>query len=334
MKWTLFCPNCGYSIENGYRPFCPHCRTPLELEGEIPRPEHSLLGEGGTPLVKRKIENAVVAFKLEYLNPSGSFKDRGSALSLWLAKHLGYTCTVEDSSGNTGLSVAMYSTHLGLKASIVVPKAAGKGKKLLLRSLGAEVIETEDREKAAEKAIEMSERCFYVAHSYSPIFVEGMKSIALELKDYGDWNFLVPVSSGTLLLGIYYGFKELGFRPKIYAVQASEAASLRGKVRLVAEIGGKTSKLADALVLKKPPRINQMVEAVNSSNGGLVIVGDDAIREATRELLSMGFIVEPSSAAAWAAYKALKDRGINDDFVIPLTGSGLKYYEVLADLAV
>ena len=160
-----------------------------------------------------------------------------------------------------------------------------------------------------------------------------MKTIAYELKDYGDWSFIVPVSSGTLLLGLYKGFKELGLKPKIYAVQASEAASLKDRVKVLAEVGGKTSKLADALVLKKPPRIDSMVEAVASSDGGVIIVGDDAIKSATKELLSMGFIVEPSSAAAWAGLKALKVLGINDDFVMPLTGNGLKYYERLAEIA-
>ncbi len=331
-EWRLYCPHCGYSIEDNYRPFCPHCRKPLELEGELPKPKASLLGEGQTPIVEISSEGNKVAFKLEYLNPSGSFKDRGTALSLWLAKRLGYDCVVEDSSGNTGLSVAMYSAHLGLRSHIVVPKDSGKGKKMLLRSLGADILETNTRDEASEIAAKMSERCFYVAHLYSPIFIEGMKSIAIELKDYGEWNFIVPVSSGTLLLGLYRGFKELGLKPKIYAVQASEAASLRGKIKVIAEVGGKTSKLADALVLENPPRISSIVQAISSSGGGVVIVGDNAIRSATKELLLKGFIIEPSSAAAWAAYRALRAIGINDDFVIPLTGSGLKYYESLAEI--
>jgi threonine synthase len=228
----------------------------------------------------------------------------------------------------------MYATHLGLEAYIIVPKGAGRGKKLLLRSLGAHVVETETREDASKRAVEMSKSCYYVAHSYSPIFIEGMKSIAEELKDYGSWSFIVPTSSGTLLLGLYRGFRELGLRPKIYAVQAAEAASLKDRVKVLAEIGGSSSKLADALVLKDPPRVDAMAEAVNSSGGGVIIVGDDSIRSSLRELLSMGLIVEPSSAAAWAAFKALKyDLGIDEDFVVPLTGSGLKYYEVLAELA-
>jgi len=330
--WKLYCPRCGYSIENSYRPFCPNCKKPLELEGEVPKPRAPLLGEGKTPVVERSFEKSKVVLKLEYLNPSGSFKDRGSAPSVWLAKKLGYKCVVEDSSGNTGLSVAMYSAYLGLKAHIVVPKGAGKSKKILLKSLGVELIETETRDEAYKIAARMSDTCFYVAHAYSPIFIEGMKTIAYELKDYGDWSFIVPVSSGTLLLGLYKGFKELSLKPRIYAVQASEAASLRGRVKVLAEVGGKTSKLADALVLKNPPRIDSMAKAIASSGGGVIIVGDDAIKSATKELLLMGFIVEPSSAAAWAGFKVLKALGINDDFVIPLTGNGLKYYERLSEI--
>jgi threonine synthase len=332
LTWELRCPNCGFSKVNEYEPFCPRCHSPLELKGEIPKPKEPLLGEGNTPIVKVKQDSAQVIFKLEYLNPSGSFKDRGTSLSVWLAKKLNYKCVVEDSSGNTGLSVAMYSSYLGLKSYIVIPKTAGIGKKKLLKTLGANVIEAETREKASEIAEKLSTSCFYVAHSYSPIFIEGMKTIAKELKDYGDWNYIVPVSSGTLILGIYRGLRELGFRPRIYAVQAAEAASLKGHVRLIAEVGGRTSKLADALVLKKPPRLNSIIEVVNDSGGGLIVVGDEAIKSSVKELLSMGFIIEPSSATVWAAYKALRTLGMHDDFVLPLTGSGLKYYEVLAEL--
>lgn len=335
MAWRLKCRRCGFELSNEeYAPFCPQCGTPLDLTGEFPRSPR-VLGEGFTPEVIREFGSARVVFKLEYLNPSGSFKDRGSATSLWLAKNLGFDCVVEDSSGNTGLSVAMYSRALGLKSYIIVPKTAGLGKKLLLRALGANLIETGTREEALEKAISMADKCFYVAHVYSPIFVEGISSIALELSKYAEagYDFLVPTSSGTLLLGLYFGFKRLGLKPRLIAVQASEASPLASEVEVLARIGGSTSRLADALVVKHPPRLSDMVNAIKDTKGGVVVVGDKAIKNALRELLRMGFIVEPSSAVVWAAFKALNERGITRNTVMPLTGSGLKYGEVLSGVS-
>ncbi len=328
--FELYCPRCGYRLGGGYAHRCPRCGSPLELRGSLEAPR--LLGEGRTPVVELSRGGVRVAFKLEYLNPTGSFKDRGASASVYHAWRLGYDCVVEDSSGNTGLAVAAYAARLGLRARIHTYRGAGAGKKLLMRALGAEVVEWPTRGDAARAAEGESEKCYYVAHAWSPIFVEGVSSIAGELSGYRDWDFIVPVSSGTLLLGLWRGSLRAGWKPRIIAVQAAEAASLEGRVPLLARTGGPTSRLADALVLRNPPRLSDMVEAVRESGGGLVVVGDDAIREALGELLSMGFIVEPSSAAAWAAFKALHEKGEARDSVVILTGSGLKYAELLAGL--
>jgi len=83
--------------------------------------------------------------------------------------------------------------------------------------------------------------------------------------------------------------------------------------------------------VRNPPRLEEMARIVRESGGGVVKVGDEAIRVALRELLSMGFIVEPSSAVAWAAYRALEGK-IGEAIVI-LTGSGLKYYRELEEIS-
>ena len=324
----LYCPACGYELPpRSYSHRCPRCGRPLELLGGFKWPR--LLGEGGTPIVEREHHGVRVAFKLEYLNPTGSFKDRGAAASVYHAWLLGYGCVVEDSSGNAGLSVAAYAARLGLRARIHTYRGAGRGKKALIKALGAQLVEWSTRGDAARAAEAEAGECYYVAHSWSPVFIEGVSSIAGELGAYRDWDFIVPASSGTLLLGLWRGAQRRGWRPRLIAVQAAEAASLQGRVRLLARAGGPTSRLADALVLRDPPRLEEMARAVRESGGGLVVVGDEAIREALRELLSMGFIVEPTSAAAWAAFKALREKGYARDSVVVLTGSGLKYAEVL-----
>ena len=335
MSWRFYCPACGFRGEHGgYYPYCPRCGGPLELEGRSPvDPSVSVLGEGDTPVVERKVGGVRVALKLEHLNPTGSFKDRGASASLRLARLLGYECAVVDSSGNTAVSTAAYAAALGLRARVHVPGGAGGSKAALARALGAEVVVWPTRSDAAEAARREAGECFYVAHPFSPVFLEGVKTIAWELRDYDGWDFVVPASSGSLLLGLWRGMREAGFGGRLIAVQAAEAASLEGRVRLLARLGGSTSRLADALVLRDPPRLEGMAGAVRESGGGLVVVGDEAIRAALAELLSMGLIVEPSSAAAWAAFRGLTGRGLAGDAVVVLTGSGLKYAERLAEAA-
>jgi len=332
-SWRLVCPSCGFRGESeAYHPWCPKCGGPLEIEGGAPSARR-LLGEGETPLV----EGDIFIAKLEYLNPTGSFKDRGASYSLQVARSLGFECSIVDSSGNTAISVAAYSGRLGMKARVYVPRTAGQGKKAMIRALGAELIEAMDREEAAKLARRDSSQCFHVAHLTNPFFVEGMKNTGVELADAARGRpIIVPVSSGSLLLGIHRGLQEEGVKGyRIIAVQSPSAASLRGKVPLLTEVGGPGSRLLDALVVRKPPRLGEIVRAVNETGGGLVVTGDHAVAEALRELLTMGFVVEPSSASVYAALKALKLTGVirqDEEPILVLTGSGLKYSHQLEAL--
>lgn len=312
--WRLYCPRCGWRGEaEAYVHRCPRCGGPLEVEGVLPRPRSSILGEGDTPLVWDG-ENL---YKLEYLNPTGSFKDRGASLSVWLAHGLGYKCVVDDSSGNTGIAVAAYAGHLGLKARIHVYRGAAPGKVTLIRRLGAEIVVHDSREEAARGAEAEAENCYYVAHAVSPVFIEGVSSLGEELANHiSEGPVYVPVSSGSLLLGLYRGARRRGVRPRIIAVQSPEAPSLLGRTQLLARVGGGSGRLLDALVLRSPPRLDEMAEAVE----GLVIAGDEAVEEALESLYRRGFIVEPSSAVVEAAARAVGEAGL-----LVLTGSGLKY---------
>ena len=292
------------------------CGGPLEIEGSLPHPSYSL-GEGDTPLIDGSEEG--LQYKLEYLNPTGSFKDRGAALSVWLARRLGYSCVVEDSSGNTALAVTGIAGWFGLRARVHVPKTISSGKYRLLRFMGAEVVVHGTRWEAGEAAKRESGRCFYVAHSYSPVFIEGLKSLGHELAEEARGKRIVlPVSSGSLLLGVYRGLLEKGVEPDIVAVQSPEAPSLASVIKPIVWEGS-TGRLLDALVVKNPPRLHQMGEAAKQ----LVVVGDNIVKEAWRGLASRGLIVEPSSASVLAAYKLLPRR----PSILILTGSGLKYHD-------
>jgi len=353
------CTRCGYVVEaNSWLWRCPKCGGPLDIvidglrltlserrslwrfASAIPAKPLVSLGEGFTPLVEAKFLGSNVYLKLEYLNPTGSFKDRGSAVAVSKALEFGVKAVVEDSSGNTGISISAYASAAGIRARIYVPKDAPEGKKGLIRALGADLVETPTRADAYRMAVEsVRENEVYIGHLWNPWFLQGTKTLAYELLDqmgHAPDAVIVPVASGTLLLGLYIGFNELLSMglikriPRLFAVQA------QGYARLYEELHGthraEPTKIADALRVSDPPRLSQMINAVKSSNGDAVLVMDDEIVRAWRHVLRSGFIIEPSSAIVVSAFWKLIDNrqiGKDDEVVLILTGSGLKYIDII-----
>ncbi len=298
------------------------------------------LGEGLTPLIHHREEGVELYFKLEYVSPTGSFKDRGATVEVSRAKSIGVRRIVEDSSGNAGLAYSAYSAFAGIKARVYVPRDAPTAKRMLMKMCGTEVVECETREEAAQRAIsELDEGDLYIGHTWNPFFLEGTKTVAYELYEHGIIGFdsiVIPVSAGTLLLGFYKGFKDLmnmGFidrLPRLYAVQAGGVTpiyeDLRGE-----KWKGEEGTLADGLRIKDPPRRKMIVNAIKESNGSVVVVGNTEIVESMKHLYKMGLTVEPTSATAYAAYRRLRrEAGLR--VLIPLTGTGMKTLDKLIHL--
>src|ERR1700757_686020 len=194
------------------------------------------LGEGWTPLVLRDWQGAKVHFKLESQMPTGSFKDRGTAVMLNHLLEVGVGPVHEDSSGNAGASIATYAAVAGVPCCIYVPAAAPRAKLVQIAITGAVVRATpgtrEDVTKAALAAIGES---FYASHNWQPFFIEGTKTLAFELWEQFGFrvpdNILVPTGYGSNILGLERGFDELerggeiAARPRLFAVQAANCAA-------------------------------------------------------------------------------------------------------------
>jgi len=137
------------------------------------------LGEGWTPLVKFT-DN--LYFKLENLNPTGSFKDRGStalisALHRQVKKQGGYIA--EDSSGNAGASIAAYAARAELKVKIYVPENVSGQKFRQIKSYGTPVIKVAgSRSQVAHKAQQPEKGKFYIGHIFHPLFRDGIRTLA------------------------------------------------------------------------------------------------------------------------------------------------------------
>jgi threonine synthase len=285
-------------------------------------------------------ENTYV--KLESANPSGSFKDRGStvlisALHKQIEEAGGHIS--EDSSGNAGASIAAYAARAGLKARIYVPETVAGPKFSQIRFYGAQVTKVSgNRGRVAQEAQKMEKGKFYVGHILHPLFRDGIRTLAYEIFEQYGWNaperIYLPVSAGTLLLGIISGFRHLlrsgaieAF-PNLVACQTRQVSPLYSRFKdLKYDPPETVTSIADALVSVNPPLLDQMVKSLKDVKGEAVIVEEDEIMEAFLDLARKGFFVEPSSAVAYAGYKKHLGNGkvsSKNSTAIILTGHGLK----------
>lgn len=355
MDFIWYCRNCGFKADSSrYYWRCPQCRHPIDIEfayewkprgsrlkrytSMLPAKPVKTLGEGGTPLVKRKIYGVHLWLKLDYLNPTGSFKDRGACISMAYAYKLGFRKAVEDTSGNTGISVTAYALLYGIKPLIYMPKNAPEGKKLLIKSIGGEIIETRDRGEAANRVLrEIGKEVYYVAHTWSPLFIEGNTTIAYEVYEQGFRGDIVilPIGSGGLILGVYKGFlrlKELGLwdtEPLFIGVQGYSCHPVYKEIHKRSEKGD--SSLADGIMVSNPPRLNEIKEVI-TKHGHVLLVNNNDIITGLKKLYKLGFIVEPTSATVIAGLKKALEQGIidkGDRVLTVLTGSGLKMLQEL-----
>jgi threonine synthase len=346
MRYELVCTECGKVADEGS--IKCRCGAPLEtryvLENGmewrneekmsieryralLPVDSFPALHVGWTPVTRR----SNIIFKMEYLSAGGSFKDRGACIATQKAKELGAREITVDSSGNSAIAFSLFAKMIGLKAQVFVPASAPQGKKSLLRFLGADVHEIDSsREEVNRRAMEEGKA--YVGHWWNPYFIDGVKTMAFEIFEQAkDVDCVIaPVGSGTLFLGLYKGFKELVALgaleriPKLIAAQSSGYASLCSCSCYKEE-----SKLADGIAIKDPPRRRELLRALKDSNGECVVVNDREIAEALIELRDLGFIVEPTSAAPYAAFKKIEPEG---KVLIPLTGSGFKVMDELISI--
>jgi threonine synthase len=299
------------------------------------------LGAGGTPLLPAHVAGREVLVKLEYLAPTGSFKDRGTALMVNLLAHQGATRIADDSSGNAGASVAAYAARAGMVAEIYVPAYASPAKQAQIAVYGAEVHPIPGPRAAAKVAChEAAERGVVLAsHAYHPGFLVGQLSTAWELWEQldrraPDW-IVVPVGQGVHLLGLWLGFRRLRAAglvdrlPRLVAVQAKRLAPLcrafEEGLEEVPAVEAAGASVAEGLAIAEPVRGWRLLQAVRETEGTCVAVEEAAIVEAQKRLARQGFYVEPTSATAVAAMEPVAAvAGAGETMVVPLTGSGLK----------
>lgn len=325
---------------------CSSCGGPLELIAPLRYPstrssEYRSLGESETPILELNLEG-VTLLKLDSLLPTGSFKDRGSAVMVgWLADH-GASRIVIDSSGNAGASVAAYAARHGLACTVFAPATASSGKLTQIQLYGAQIVRVEGtRGECASQALRASrweDGIAYGSHAWSPAFLHGTATFAFEVVEQlgaAPDAVIVPVGAGTLLLGAARGFAAMKRAnaierlPRMIGVQSVACAPLakafeRGIVDFVPVASGDTA--AEGVKTGKPPRGREVLEVVYETGGALVAVTDEELWAALRNVGAQGVNPEPTAAVAVAGALKLRRNGELQDssVVIALTGNGLK----------
>lgn len=303
------------------------------------------LNEPSTPLVPVTIAGAPVLAKLDGLLPTGSFKDRGmSVLVSWLAER-GVTHVVEDSSGNAAASIAGYAARAGLGCTVYAPATASPGKLVQAAAFGAEVKlitgSRDDVAHAAENAA-LEPGAAYATHNWHPLFIEGVKSWAFEVWEQLGFELpdaiVAPAGSGSLILGAWHAFGQLGGRPRLYAAQAAACAPLVAALDSGAEATTpfeRKPSLAEGIMIANPVRGRAILSALRESNGGAIALAEQDITDALLAAARQGVYIEPTSATAWAATKALIEQGEIADgerVVVLCSGNGLKATQAIGEL--
>jgi threonine synthase len=311
------------------------------------------LGEGGTPLLPaarfgEKLGLANLWIKDEAQNPTQSFKARGMAVAVSMAKHLGATKLAVPSAGNAGGALAAYAARAGLEAHIFMPRDTPRANIIECREFGARItlIDGLITDCAAEiTRRKASESWFDMSTLKEPYRVEGKKTLGYELAEQLDWQLpdvvLYPTGGGTGLIGMWKAFDEmeaLGWigskRPRMYSVQAAGCAPI---VRAFDAGEDFASEFPNAHTcaagLRVPKAIGDflMLRILRESGGGAATIEDEAMIRVTREVgSSEGLFVAPEGAACFAALKSLCSAGKispEERVVIFNTGSGIKYLE-------
>jgi threonine synthase len=295
------------------------------------------MGEGSTPLVlaERLSERvgAEVWLKLEGLNPTGSFKDRGMTCAVSAAVREGAEAVICASTGNTAASAAAYAGRAGLRCAVIVPEgkiAAGKLAQALMH--GARVVALRGNfDEALRLVRQLVERHpIALVNSVNEFRVAGQKTAAFELlEDVPELDALcIPVGNAGNVTAYWRGFVEAGAAPRLFGYQAEGAAPLVHGAPVE-----RPETVASAIRIGNPARWEEAMDAFTGSRGMVRAVSDDEILAAYRLLAaSEGVFCEPASAASVAG---LLKYGADDAqrLACVLTGHGLKDPQTALDQA-
>ncbi len=322
-------------------------RALLPLTPDSPVPP---LRVGDTPLYETRRLAAALGVTRAWVkddgqNPTGSLKDRASALVVARALEQGIQVVSTASTGNAAAALAGVAASVGLQTIIFVPATAPEAKIAQLLVYGATVLLIEDTYDVAFDlcyALCQEEGWYCRNTGINPYTVEGKKTVAYEIAEQLEWHLpdvvVVSVGDGNIIAGVYKGFydlHQLGWItriPRLIGVQAAGSAALvdawqRG-LRPEEMQPAEAETLADSISAGLPRDRAKALQAVRQSGGAFVAVSDDEIVRAIPQLARLsGVFAEPAAAAVFAgAQRAVQSMmiDIHESVLLLATGNGLK----------
>jgi threonine synthase len=305
--------------------------------------DETSLAEGFTPLLR---VGPGVHIKDESRNPTGSFKARGMAVAVSMARHLGASSLSAPSAGNAAGALAAYGARAGLPVTVAMPEDTPRPFVEECRLYGADVRLVPGTIADAGKHLREQgpADAYDVSTLREPYRIEGKKTMAYEMVEQLAGRLpdvvLYPTGGGTGLVGMWKAFDEMealgwippGKRPRLVSVQAAGCAPV---VRAFDQGADRTEPWTDphtrAYGLRVPSPLGGFLclRALRATGGTAVAVTEEALEGATRDLAARsGIDVCPEGGAAWAALEELRARGAvrdGDEVVVFNTGTGLKY---------
>jgi threonine synthase len=315
------------------------------------------LGEGMTPLIKadrlgERLGMEKLFIKDESLNPTASFKARGMAVAVSMAKELGARKLAVPSAGNAAGALAAYAAKAGLPAFIFMPRDTPRANIIECEQTGANVtlidgLITDCGRIVGER--KEAEGWFDVSTLKEPYRIEGKKTMGYEIAEQLRWELpeviFYPTGGGTGLIGMWKAFDEMermgwigSRRPRMISVQAEGCAPIVRAFQAGATTG---ADIADAHTVASGLRVPRavgdfiMLDILRKSRGNAVQVSDDELIRAVKEIGSVeGIFAAPEGAACLPALKTLLASGDVDPgerVVLFNTGSGLKYLDAFEE---
>ena len=379
---SLVCTNCGQEYEpEPERYLCPDCgdeglldvkydyeaikkdwsKADLSQDQKLniwrylpllpvkPETERPPLRVGWTPLYQNKdladelgLDNVYI--KDDGLNPTGSLKDRASAMAVVKGREAGAKTVACSSTGNAASSLAgnVASMEGDMRAVIFVPERAPGGKVTQLLIYGSHVVSVQG---SYEEAFYLSDEAIKKWGWYNrnaainPYLVEGKKTVSIELAEQLNWEMpdwlVFSVGDGCTIAGAWkglYDLKQIGFIdkiPRLLGVQAEGCAPITKSFRTgdPLEVTSEDT-LADSIAVGKPRNYRKAINGVKNSNGRMVNVADEEILEMMRVLgRNTGIFGEPAGVTGLAGLRKMVDQGVikpDEKVVTVITGNGLK----------
>jgi len=312
------------------------------------------LGEGWTPMLRSR-RYPQLFLKEEGANPTGSFKARGLALAVTMAKHYGISKLAVPSAGNAAGALAAYAAAAGIEANIFMPKDVPFANYVEAKLYGANVTLVDGLiSDCGRIVVERKEKegWFDISTLKEPFRVEGKKTMGYELVEQLGWEYpaavFYPTGGGVGMIGMWKAFQELeelgwvrpGKRPRMIAIQAAGCAPVTrafAQHEKSSQMWQDAATFASGLRVPKPYGDYILLEILKESDGIALAFSDEQILASLKDWAkNEGIFLSPEGAAATAAYDHLLKTGEltpDDKVVLFNTGSGLKYTDVTAEAA-